>query len=150
MSVLNPNIRHISIDGALFQDEVEEREVMSVPAVFLNGASFHYGRTNIEGLLDKMGVEESEDQIQALKDRKSTRLNSSHVAISYAVFCLKKKNGQRDDLHTATSFADAGRKRSASATTSPTTTSAGDARPREPRASSASCAVTTSRPTVIS
>src|SRR5207253_6371648 len=26
------------------------------------------------------------------KDRKSTRLNSSHVAISYAVFCLKKKN----------------------------------------------------------
>src|SRR5690625_4872204 len=33
------------------------------------------------------------------KDRKSTRLNSSHVAISYAVFCLKKKNGraQRTD-----------------------------------------------------
>src|SRR5690625_6727167 len=28
----------------------------------------------------------------AIKDRKSTRLNSSHVAISYAVFCLKKKN----------------------------------------------------------
>src|SRR5690625_6498704 len=27
-----------------------------------------------------------------LEDRKSTRLNSSHVAISYAVFCLKKKN----------------------------------------------------------
>src|SRR5690625_6682875 len=27
----------------------------------------------------------------ALQDRKSTRLNSSHVAISYAVFCLKKK-----------------------------------------------------------
>src|SRR5690625_6835184 len=27
-------------------------------------------------------------------DRKSTRLNSSHVAISYAVFCLKKKNNQ--------------------------------------------------------
>src|SRR5690349_23851448 len=28
----------------------------------------------------------------ALRDRKSTRLNSSHVEISYAVFCLKKKN----------------------------------------------------------
>src|SRR5690625_6537339 len=28
----------------------------------------------------------------AIEDRKSTRLNSSHVAISYAVFCLKKKN----------------------------------------------------------
>src|SRR5439155_24302420 len=30
----------------------------------------------------------------AVRDRKSTRLNSSHVAISYAVFCLKKKNKQ--------------------------------------------------------
>src|SRR5690625_6368456 len=29
---------------------------------------------------------------RAARDRKSTRLNSSHVAISYAVFCLKKKN----------------------------------------------------------
>src|SRR5439155_19717538 len=29
---------------------------------------------------------------QLVRDRKSTRLNSSHVAISYAVFCLKKKN----------------------------------------------------------
>src|SRR5207249_141789 len=32
--------------------------------------------------------------LSALKDRKSTRLNSSHVSISYAVFCLKKKNQQ--------------------------------------------------------
>src|SRR5690625_6634208 len=31
-------------------------------------------------------------------DRKSTRLNSSHVAISYAVFCLKKKNNELDIL----------------------------------------------------
>src|SRR2546426_7650470 len=30
-----------------------------------------------------------------LTDRKSTRLNSSHLVISYAVFCLKKKNGSR-------------------------------------------------------
>src|SRR5690606_41660039 len=30
--------------------------------------------------------------LQTRKDRKSTRLNSSHVKISYAVFCLKKKN----------------------------------------------------------
>src|SRR5438067_7991887 len=32
-----------------------------------------------------------------LEDRKSTRLNSSHVSISYAVFCLKKKKTQHDD-----------------------------------------------------
>src|SRR5688500_19903656 len=33
---------------------------------------------------------------EALLDRKSTRLNSSHLVISYAVFCLKKKSTGRD------------------------------------------------------
>src|SRR5690349_22462534 len=36
-------------------------------------------------------VDRAEERIQAEEDRKSTRLNSSHVEISYAVFCLKKK-----------------------------------------------------------
>src|SRR4051812_39540030 len=35
----------------------------------------------------------------ALADRKSTRLNSSHMSISYAVFCLKKKKKQKQDIH---------------------------------------------------
>src|SRR2546430_11359416 len=33
------------------------------------------------------------------RDRKSTRLNSSHSQISYAVFCLKKKKGNTDDTY---------------------------------------------------
>src|SRR5207253_7971812 len=37
------------------------------------------------------GHAEAQDVVVATQDRKSTRLNSSHVAISYAVFCLKKK-----------------------------------------------------------
>src|SRR5690625_5590274 len=36
-------------------------------------------------------------QAMLQQDRKSTRLNSSHVAISYAVFCLKKKKTEDDD-----------------------------------------------------
>src|SRR5690349_23871283 len=36
---------------------------------------------------------------QAKRDRKSTRLNSSHVEISYAVFCLKKKKTQSKKMH---------------------------------------------------
>src|SRR3712207_8615043 len=35
----------------------------------------------------------------ASQDRKSTRLNSSHANISYAVFCLKKKNNQRESTN---------------------------------------------------
>src|SRR5215469_18208886 len=34
------------------------------------------------------------------RDRKSTRLNSSHVEISYAVFCLKKKKKNHDNIYT--------------------------------------------------
>src|SRR2546426_8787711 len=40
---------------------------------------------------------------EMLTDRKSTRLNSSHLVISYAVFCLKKKNS-RDLIHQLTSY----------------------------------------------
>src|SRR5690349_23101109 len=43
-------------------------------------------------------------RLRSLRDRKSTRLNSSHVEISYAVFCLKKKKSikyaHRSSLHT--------------------------------------------------
>src|SRR3712207_8787860 len=36
-------------------------------------------------------------QVVSVQDRKSTRLNSSHANISYAVFCLKKKNQRRQE-----------------------------------------------------
>src|SRR5260221_6029915 len=39
-------------------------------------------------------------------DRKSTRLNSSHTVISYAVFCLKKKNGAASDSRQGRRFVD--------------------------------------------
>ena len=38
-----------------------------------------------------------EDYSRAIKDRKSTRLNSSHPVVSYAVFCLKKKKKKEDE-----------------------------------------------------
>lgn len=54
MSVLNPRIRHVAIDGALFQDEVQGRQIMAVPAVFLNGQPFAQGRMSIEQILAKV------------------------------------------------------------------------------------------------
>src|SRR5690625_5810482 len=43
-------------------------------------------------LIEQFGAALLGDGYNGVADRKSTRLNSSHVAISYAVFCLKKKN----------------------------------------------------------
>lgn len=54
MAIVNPNIRHVAIDGALFQDEVESREVMAVPGVFLNGEPFDQGRMSLEQILSKI------------------------------------------------------------------------------------------------
>lgn len=54
MAVLNPNIRHVAIDGALFQNEVEERQVMSVPSVYLNGQPFAQGRMGVDEILAKI------------------------------------------------------------------------------------------------
>ncbi len=53
-AVLNPRIRHTAIDGALFQAEVETREVMSVPTVFLNGEKFDQGRMTLEQIVAKL------------------------------------------------------------------------------------------------
>src|SRR5690625_5575884 len=46
---------------------------------------------NKEAIAEVMTKENGKPLRESLGDRKSTRLNSSHVAISYAVFCLKKK-----------------------------------------------------------
>ncbi|MDH4585244.1 alkyl hydroperoxide reductase subunit F [Pseudomonas sp. BN415] len=54
MAVLNPNIRHVAIDGALFQDEVEQRQIMSVPSIYLNGELFGQGRMGVEEILAKI------------------------------------------------------------------------------------------------
>ncbi|OOE15790.1 alkyl hydroperoxide reductase subunit F [Stutzerimonas degradans] len=54
MAVLNPNIKHVAIDGALFQDEVEARQIMSVPSIYLNGELFTQGRMSEEEILAKL------------------------------------------------------------------------------------------------
>ena len=54
MAILNPNIRHTMIDGALFQDEVEQRQIMAVPTVYLNGQEFGQGRMELGEMLAKL------------------------------------------------------------------------------------------------
>lgn len=54
LSVLNPRIRHTMIDGALFQPEVEQRQIMAVPTVYLNGEQFGQGRLELDEILAKL------------------------------------------------------------------------------------------------
>lgn len=54
MAVLNPRVKSVTIDGALFQAEVEQRQIMAVPTVYLNGQVFGQGRMSIEEILAKL------------------------------------------------------------------------------------------------
>ena len=54
MAVINPNITHVMIDGGVFQQEVTDRKIMSVPSVFLNGEEFGIGRMEFDEILAKV------------------------------------------------------------------------------------------------
>ncbi|MFB1051820.1 alkyl hydroperoxide reductase subunit F [Paraliobacillus sp. JSM ZJ581] len=55
MSVVHPNITHTMIDGAAYKAEVEQKNVMAVPAVYLNGEFFGSGRMSLEEILAQVG-----------------------------------------------------------------------------------------------
>ncbi|PZO94238.1 MAG: alkyl hydroperoxide reductase subunit F [Streptococcus pyogenes] len=59
MAVLNPDISHTMIEGGMYQDEVKQKGIMSVPAVYLNDQEFTSGRASLEDLLDKIAEPET-------------------------------------------------------------------------------------------
>ena len=68
MAVLNPEIEHVAIDGGSFPEEVESRQVMSVPFIFLNGQPFGAGRMSLEEILAKVDTNAG--------DREAAKLNA--------------------------------------------------------------------------
>src|SRR5207249_6272551 len=73
----------ICVDGRVWETEIAKD---TLSGTFRTSASLEIGNKDTGGLFQG--------------DRKSTRLNSSHVSISYAVFCLKKKNKKKRSLLT--------------------------------------------------
>ena len=66
MSVLNPNITHTAIDGALFTDEATGRGVLAVPTVFRNGHLFGQGRMSLEEIVAKLDTGAAEREVERL------------------------------------------------------------------------------------
>ncbi|MDR2155415.1 MAG: alkyl hydroperoxide reductase subunit F [Burkholderiaceae bacterium] len=54
MAIFNPRVKVTVIDGGLFQGEIEAREIMGVPTVFLGGQFFANGRMSVEEILQKV------------------------------------------------------------------------------------------------
>ena len=69
MAVLNPRVRATMIDGALFQSEVEAKQIMAVPTVHLNGQPFGQGRMTVEEILAKLDRNVGARQAEQLKSK---------------------------------------------------------------------------------
>ncbi|HEX8047425.1 alkyl hydroperoxide reductase subunit F [Rhizobium sp.] len=68
MSILNPKISHVAVDGAVFPQEVADRQVMSVPTVYLNGEVFGQGRMEIEQIVEKLDTGAAKRAAEKLAD----------------------------------------------------------------------------------
>lgn len=55
MGILNPNITSTVIDGGIFRQEIEDKDIMAVPCIYLNGEFFAGGRITLEEILEKLG-----------------------------------------------------------------------------------------------
>ncbi|AUN93481.1 alkyl hydroperoxide reductase subunit F [Pseudazoarcus pumilus] len=69
MAILNPKIRHSMVDGGVFRDEVESKNIMAVPTVMLNGEEFGSGRMPLDEILAKVDTGAAAREAEKLSAR---------------------------------------------------------------------------------
>ncbi|MDV2964024.1 alkyl hydroperoxide reductase subunit F [Shewanella algae] len=93
MAAINPRISNTMIDGALFQDEVEQRNIMAVPSVYLNGEPFSAGRISLKEILNKLDTNASARQAESLNQRKPYEVlvvGAGPAGASAAIYAARK------------------------------------------------------------
>jgi len=93
MAVLNPGVESVMVDGALFQSEVDARQIMAVPTVFLNGENFGQGRMTLEEIVAKVdtgAAERSAALIDAKEPYDVLIVGGGPAAVSAAVYAARK------------------------------------------------------------
>ncbi|EFR44310.1 alkyl hydroperoxide reductase subunit F [Streptococcus pseudoporcinus] len=90
MAVLNPNISHTMIEGGMFQDEVKEKGIMSVPAVFFENELFHSGRATIDQLLEKIAGPLSEEAFSNKETYDVLVVGGGPAGNSAAIYAARK------------------------------------------------------------
>lgn len=70
MAIVNPRVKTVVIEGGAFQKEVQERQIMAVPMVFLNGQVFGSGRMNVEEIVAKLDTNAAVRDAVKLSEKK--------------------------------------------------------------------------------
>ena len=70
MAAINPSITTTMIDGAMFQEEVTQRNIMAVPSVYLNGEVFAQGRISLKEILKKLDSNSGQKEVEQLNAKK--------------------------------------------------------------------------------
>ena len=93
ISVLNPGIDHVAIDGAVFPDEADARGVASVPAVFLDGELWEQGRMTLQEILAKLdtgSAERAAEEIDAKDPFDVLIVGGGPAGAAAAVYAARK------------------------------------------------------------
>ncbi len=93
LAALNPGISHTMIDGGIYQNEISERQIMAVPAIYLNGEEFDHGRMELEQILariDTSGVEREAEKISAKAPFDVLVIGGGPAGASAAIYAARK------------------------------------------------------------
>lgn len=90
MSIFNPGISHTMIDGGVFKQEVESKEIMSVPSVYLNGDFFESGRMTVEEILAKIGSAVDPSELDNKDPYDVLVVGSGPAGASAAIYAARK------------------------------------------------------------
>ena len=93
MSIINPNISHTMIDGALFQKEVEDKQIMAVPTIFLNGEPFGQGRMELDEIVNKIDSSASLKEAEKISKKETYDiliLGGGPAGASAAIYSARK------------------------------------------------------------
>jgi len=93
MAVLNPNISHVAVDGAVFPEEAESRGVLAVPMVFRNGEPFGQGRMTLEAIVDRLddtAAERTAERIAGTKPFDVLVVGAGPAGSTAAIYTARK------------------------------------------------------------